>query len=203
MPAPIITGMPGVSPTDLKAGFLDSKSPQITTMDVEIGLSDKESVSEESTGAVPLTQQEVQQTSVRSNLRTSPPSEPHIVAYDGKTPPGPQSVSEICELIVGVLGRYRLLSSDDVKQPWGAKEKFFIQVQKYVVRNDAVCMALPAFPFKSPNKKTKVLGTLSDKGEEVALSHLEGLCLAIQDVYAPGAAIYIVSDGLMYNGELG
>ena len=76
-----------------------------------------------------------------------------------------------------------------------------VQVEKYVAQNEAVLMALPAFPFKSPNKQTKVLGTLPDKGEEVALSHLEGLCLAIQDVYAPGASVYIVSDGLMYNGK--
>lgn len=203
MAAPIVAGMPKISLADLKTGSIGSTSPQVTTKVVEIGLSNGESVSGESSGAVPLTQQEVQQTSVGSDLSTSLPLEQHIVAYDGKTPPSPQTISAICELIVGVLERYRLLSSDDVKQPWGAKEKFLIQVKKYVVRNDAVCMALPAFPFKSPNKKTKVLGTLPDKGEEVALSHLEGLCLAIQDVYAPGAAIYIVSDGLMYNGELG
>lgn len=61
-------------------------------------------------------------------------------------------------------------------------------------------MALPAFPFKSPNGDVKVLGVLPDKAEDVALAHLNGLCAAIGDIYPPGAILTIVSDGLVYNG---
>ncbi|KAI2601828.1 Pyoverdine/dityrosine biosynthesis protein-domain-containing protein [Hypoxylon sp. NC1633] len=64
-------------------------------------------------------------------------------------------------------------------------------------------MCLPAFPFKSPNTSTKVLGRLPDKAEEFALAHLNGLCAAIGDIYAPGARLMIVSDGLVYNDLLG
>ena len=185
MPALVLADIPEVSQAKLKAASGDWKVPQVVHEAVEISLSsDEESAPEDFTDVVSL------------------PEENQIVAYDGKTPPSPQSTSEICELIVQVLERYRLLSAGDAKQPWGAKNKFLVQVERYVVRNEAVHMALPAFPFKSPNKKTKVLGTLPDKGEEVALSHLEGMCLAVQDVYAPGATVYIVSDGLMYNGKL-
>lgn len=162
----------------------DWKIPQITNETVEASSSsDEDSTSEESLDEITL------------------PKVEQVVAYDGKTAPSPLSTSEIAERIVAVLERYRL-HSGDAKQPWGAKNKFMFQVERYVARNETVLMALPAFPFKSPNKKTKVLGTLPDKGEEVALSHLEGLCLAIQDVYAPGAHVYIVSDGLSYNGRL-
>ena len=65
MAAPVIAGMPRISPLYLKAGFLDEKSPQITTKAVENGLSDEESAPEESTGVVTLTQEKVQQTSIR------------------------------------------------------------------------------------------------------------------------------------------
>lgn len=123
------------------------------------------------------------------------------VAYDGKRPPRPRSVADICEDILGVLARYRLTHQSETSKVWGAKAKFLAQVERCVVRAEPVLMSLPAFPFKSPNKKTKVLGTLPDKGEEVALSHLEGLCLAIKDVYEPGANLFIVSDGLMYSGK--
>lgn len=123
------------------------------------------------------------------------------VAYDGKTPPMCRTVADICDDVLGVLARYRLVHQSDTSKVWGAKAKFLTQVERCVVRAEPVLMSLPAFPFKSPNKKTKVLGTLPDKGEEVALSHLEGLCLAIKDVYEPGANVFIVSDGLMYNGK--
>ena len=128
--------------------------------------------------------------------------EPARPIYDGKEPPAPKTVKEISEDVVGVLERYRLPHHSDVSQAWGAKSKFLVQVEQRVAESEAVCMVLPAFPFKSPNKKTKVLGDLPDKGEEVALQHLDGLCRAIEDVYPGGAKLYIVSDGLMYNGDI-
>ena len=129
--------------------------------------------------------------------------EARLPAYDpySKEKPRDKTIKEISEDVVCVLERYRLPHHTDVSKTWGAKKKFLVQVQNFVFNNEAVCMVLPAFPFKSPNKKTKVLGDLPDKGEEVALQHLDGLCKAIQDVYPAGAKVSIVSDGLMYNGE--
>ncbi|WEW55604.1 hypothetical protein PRK78_001035 [Emydomyces testavorans] len=77
------------------------------------------------------------------------------------------------------------------------------QVYSHVKANKPVKMALPAFPFKSPNTKIKVLGRLPDKAEEFALAYLNGLCAAIQDVYNPGAELTIISDGIVYNGTSG
>ena len=79
--------------------------------------------------------------------------------------------------------------------------KFFGQIYHFVKMKRAIRMAMPAFPFKSPNSTAKVLGTMPDKAEDVALAHLNGLCAAIEDIYPPGAVLVIVSDGIVYNGK--
>lgn len=78
--------------------------------------------------------------------------------------------------------------------------KFLGLIYRAVKNKEPVRMALPAFPFKSPNNILKVLGTLPDKAEDVALAHLNGMCAAIRDIYPPGAVLTIISDGLVYNG---
>ncbi|KAG9234019.1 Pyoverdine/dityrosine biosynthesis protein-domain-containing protein [Amylocarpus encephaloides] len=62
-------------------------------------------------------------------------------------------------------------------------------------------LVLPAFPFKSPNRVHKVLGSLPDMGEELALARLEGLCAQIDEVYL-GTTLSIISDGLVYSDLL-
>lgn len=84
---------------------------------------------------------------------------------------------------------------------WKGLESFVPIVMEQVKRKEPIRMILPAFPFKSPNSKDKVLGTMPDFGEELALSHLNGLCENIAKVYEPGANVYISSDGLVYNGK--
>ncbi|KAL6704707.1 hypothetical protein ACN47E_007989 [Coniothyrium glycines] len=81
--------------------------------------------------------------------------------------------------------------------------RFLSIIYNAVKAQKPVRMVLPAFPFKSPNTDDKVLGTLPDRAEIVALAHLNGLCAAIEDVYAPGAILVIVSDGIVYNDLLG
>ncbi|KAF2019990.1 Clavaminate synthase-like protein, partial [Aaosphaeria arxii CBS 175.79] len=81
--------------------------------------------------------------------------------------------------------------------------KFLGMIYLAVKADQPVPMVMPAFPFKSPNAKDKVLGISPDKGEDVALAHLNGLCAAIKDIYEPGAILTIVSDGLVYNDLLG
>jgi pyoverdine/dityrosine biosynthesis protein Dit1/AcrR family transcriptional regulator len=60
-----------------------------------------------------------------------------------------------------------------------------------------VQLILPAFPAKSPNLQ-KVLGTLPDLGEEIALTFLQSLCDDIRQVYAPGAQLIICADGRIF-----
>lgn len=61
---------------------------------------------------------------------------------------------------------------------------------------------LPAFPAKSPNNR-KVLGSLPDLGEEIALRTLEDLCMEISTVYPPGAKMTICSDGRIFSDLVG
>lgn len=84
---------------------------------------------------------------------------------------------------------------------WTGKSKFVAPVEAHVLKNEPVRMVLPAFPFKSPNRKDKVLGNMPDLGEELALMHLNGLCESIAEIYEPGATVFIASDGLVYNGK--
>lgn len=84
---------------------------------------------------------------------------------------------------------------------WKGLEAFIPTVEEQVRCQEPIRMILPAFPFKSPNARDKVLGTMPDFGEELALAHLNGLCENIAQVYTPGADIYISSDGLVYNGK--
>lgn len=84
---------------------------------------------------------------------------------------------------------------------WKGFESFVPVVLEQISRQEPIRMILPAFPFKSPNAHSKVLGTMPDFGEELALAHLNGLCQNIGEVYAPGADVYISSDGLVYNGK--
>lgn len=84
---------------------------------------------------------------------------------------------------------------------WKGLESFVPIVIEQVKKQEPIRMILPAFPFKSPNARDKVLGTMPDFGEELALSHLNGLCDNIGKLYGPGADVYISSDGLVYNGK--
>lgn len=102
--------------------------------------------------------------------------------------------------ILEILEKYRLHSSGRQSKPLNLVEKFIDQIERSIAQHEPVSMVLPAFPFKSANKSTKVLGTLPDKGEEVALKHLNSLCDEISKAYKHGARLYIVSDGLVYNG---
>lgn len=67
----------------------------------------------------------------------------------------------------------------------------------YIRQGLPIHLILPAFPAKSPNRH-KVLGTLPDLGEEMALTFLQSLCDDIRQVYAPGARISICADGRVF-----
>lgn len=72
------------------------------------------------------------------------------------------------------------------------------KVHYFTQQNKPVHFILPAFPAKSPNRN-KVLGSLPDLGEEIALTTLEDMCREIKNVYAPGAYITICSDGRIFS----
>ncbi|KAH6645020.1 putative pyoverdine/dityrosine biosynthesis protein [Truncatella angustata] len=105
--------------------------------------------------------------------------------------------------ILGIIERYALPHKAGPLTKANEDTKFLSQIAAKVADRRPIEMCLPAFPFKSPNNSTKVLGRLPDKAEEFALAHLNGLCCAIEDEYNPGAKLMIISDGLVYNDLLG
>lgn len=56
---------------------------------------------------------------------------------------------------------------------------------------------LPAFPAKSPNPR-KVLGSLPDTAERIALTFLNDLCGRITQHHKPGARILLCADGHVF-----
>ncbi|KAI1101877.1 Pyoverdine/dityrosine biosynthesis protein-domain-containing protein [Jackrogersella minutella] len=122
-----------------------------------------------------------------------------LPAKPGKLEP---SYLETASHILSIISRYKL-ARDVLLSKTNGGVNFLSQIYGRVSANEVILMCLPAFPFKSPNTSTKVLGRLPDKAEEFALAHLNGLCAAIEDIYAPGAKLMIVSDGLVYNDLLG
>lgn len=118
---------------------------------------------------------------------------------EGAIPPSPLTVEEKIARILNVLARYRINNAAK-KTQWLGVDIFAAQLRRYIERDSTIRFVIPAFPFKSPNKISKVLGSFPDKAEEVALAHLNGLCITITDIHAPGAEVLVVSDGLMYSG---
>jgi len=71
-------------------------------------------------------------------------------------------------------------------------------IEAFVLAGRPVRLVLPAFPGKSPNR-AKVLGTLPDMAEELALGFLDSLTGRIREIYPPGAEIVICSDGRVFS----
>ncbi|KIW62366.1 hypothetical protein PV04_10546 [Phialophora macrospora] len=121
----------------------------------------------------------------------------------GDSPVGEFPASETSIKILEIIFDYALNKFGDTRQRLEAgKPKFLSIIEKFVSAGAQVETCLPAFPFKSANKVYKVLGTLPDKAEEIALKRLNDMCLRIGTIYAPGARCTIISDGLVYNDLL-
>ncbi|KAK2070051.1 hypothetical protein P8C59_004585 [Phyllachora maydis] len=142
---------------------------------------------------------------------TDVPAEPagdgHPHTTSVQTTPSNRTYSEhlaTAEKILDIIDKYRFKGRPKINGESNPGQQCFLALIADAVRgNRPVPMCLPAFPCKSPNTQTKVLGRLPDKGEALALGHLNGLCAAIGTVHAPGATLIIISDGLVYNDLLG
>jgi hypothetical protein len=114
-----------------------------------------------------------------------------------------QTQTQTSRLILDIIFEYALNKFDDSRERLeGGSTRFLAVIARFVAAGTRVEACLPAFPFKSANRVYKVLGTLPDKAEELALERLNDMCRRIQDVYPPGARVTIISDGITYNGGL-
>ena len=109
--------------------------------------------------------------------------------------------SETSTKILAIIFEYALNKFENsFEQLAVSTPKFLSVIDQFVTAGKRVDMCLPAFPFKSANKVYKVFGILPDKAEELALERLNTMCVRIAEIYAPGAELTIISDGLVYNG---
>ncbi|KAM0351065.1 hypothetical protein ACHAPU_002846 [Fusarium lateritium] len=130
---------------------------------------------------------------------TGPP-----ITEDSVEDPSEAQVSEISNRILDIILEYSLNKFNNTAELHNAgRPKFLAVISRFVRARQRVDMCLPAFPFKSANKVEKVLGTLPDKAEELALARLNSMCTTIGQFYEPGAELTIISDGLVYNDLLG
>jgi pyoverdine/dityrosine biosynthesis protein Dit1 len=108
--------------------------------------------------------------------------------------------------ILKTLFRYRRLEADPGSCARTPCEQCFAihlpKIRRCIAAEEPIHFLLPAFPAKSPNQ-TKVLGTLPDMAEEIALSFLERVCVELRELYSPGARISICSDGRVFSDLVG
>jgi hypothetical protein len=120
-----------------------------------------------------------------------------VVSAPATSPPQPVSSVVKAVEVLQVIETYGVNFERD--STWEGLAGFVPTVTEQIEKGEPVRLLLPGFPFKAPNKN-KVLGTLPDLGERLALGHLNGLCRNIAEVYEHGAEVHICSDGLVYNG---
>ncbi|MBV8930966.1 MAG: isocyanide synthase family protein [Kutzneria sp.] len=108
-----------------------------------------------------------------------------------------QEVRERCVSIMELLLPHRRAADLDTDIPATAFDEQLRQLAAFVSTGEPILFTLPGFPCKSPNP-AKVLGHLPDEGERLSLRFLDQLCVAVKDVYEPGARMLICSDGHVF-----
>ncbi|CAI6090485.1 unnamed protein product [Clonostachys chloroleuca] len=107
------------------------------------------------------------------------------------------------QFVLNIFFEYALNKFDDSQERMAeGAAKFLSVIDKFILSGKTIEACLPAFPFKSANKVYKVLGSLPDKAEELALERLNTICKRVREIYPPGAKITIISDGITYNDLL-
>ena len=113
--------------------------------------------------------------------------------------PPPNDTEDLTNAIVNLFDtRLRYVTANDKWRSHGGREFFFKRVHDFVQRGAKLKFCLPAFPCKSSNPE-KVSGVLPDRGEQVALEHLDSFLDSIERIYEPGAKLYVVSDGHVFS----
>lgn len=111
------------------------------------------------------------------------------------------SVDERSRWMLARLMRHRRLLPDEAPNDAALTEEELAPhlplVQAALVEGRPLVLLLPAFPAKSPNPQ-KVLGTLPDMAEHVALRALQSLCEELEEAHPSGVRLLLCSDGLVF-----
>ena len=104
--------------------------------------------------------------------------------------------------IADIIASYRISGPTD-RYADTMEPKMLDTLRSFVAKQEPVNMVMPAYPFKSSNRESKVLGPNPDVGERMSLQHLNSIGARIQQIYPPGGHITIISDGFCYNDLVG
>lgn len=102
-----------------------------------------------------------------------------------------------------VFEKYVVRAPDSIDQ-YNAKGKAVLEqkITKALLEEKPISFVMPGFPAKSPNIETKVLGYLPDGAEHVAFQQFSKFVNEMENTYAPGIELNIVSDGYVFNDIL-
>ncbi|KAL4912122.1 Pyoverdine/dityrosine biosynthesis protein-domain-containing protein [Aspergillus aurantiobrunneus] len=92
-------------------------------------------------------------------------------------------------------------SQDDQWLPNG-RTLFINKAYSFIKDGKRIELCLPAFPCKSSNPQ-KVAGISPDAAEYLALGHLHNFVAQVSRIYAPGATLWIISDGHVFSDNIG
>lgn len=108
---------------------------------------------------------------------------------------GERSVDEV---IAEIIGRHRVIIDGDKFEEIG-KAYLKHKIAQFTYVDEKIKLILPGFPCKSPNKVDKTFGVLPDMGEYLAIEKLDKICDEINNIYAPGCELTILSDGTTFS----
>ena len=76
------------------------------------------------------------------------------------------------------------------------------RISAAVHTNNPIRFVMLGFPFKSSNKRDKVLGDIPDMAERVTLENFDNFFKDVSSVYSGGVQFNIISDGYVFNDLL-
>ncbi|KAK0736368.1 Pyoverdine/dityrosine biosynthesis protein-domain-containing protein [Apiosordaria backusii] len=116
---------------------------------------------------------------------------------------GDAEIDAVTEQLVDLFDSYLRYDGGKGDQWKVSGRKYFTQrARHFTSRRSKLEMCLPAFPCKSSNTD-KVTGPDPDRGEELALERLHGFVSEIEKIYAPGAKLWVISDGHVFSDCIG
>lgn len=104
---------------------------------------------------------------------------------------------KIAEQVADLFESIKNTSQDD-KWSTEGRQYFIDKAYSFTKDRKRIELCLPAFPCKSSNLE-KVAGVAPDAAEYLALSHLHNFVERVSNIYAPGATLWIISDGHVFS----
>lgn len=110
-----------------------------------------------------------------------------------------QTTNQILDIFEG----YRMAPTSIDQYESVGKRIFGERIDAFVAAKSPIGFAMLGLPFKSINKRDKVLGDLPDLGEELTVKNFAAFNAAVKTVYEPGIEMLVASDGYVFNDLLG